>query len=64
VQLGSVDGQTRLTVTDDGQGIDSNANGANGHYGLQGMRERAALIGAILAIESSPGQGTTVRLTV
>ncbi len=63
VQLGSVDGQTRLTVTDDGQGIDRNANGADGHYGLQGMRERAALIGAILAIESSPGQGTTVRLT-
>jgi len=64
VQLGSLDGQTRLTVTDDGQGIDRNANGADGHYGLQGMRERAALIGAILAIESSAGQGTTVRLTV
>ena len=35
-----------------------------GHFGLIGMRERAELIGARLVIHSSPGQGTTVELTL
>ncbi len=34
------------------------------HYGLIGMQERAAILHGGIAIESAPGQGTTVRLTV
>ena len=35
---------------------------ALGHFGLQGMSERAELIGAKLTIDSDPGGGTTVQL--
>ena len=38
---------------------------ANGqHLGLVSMRERAAFIGAVLDVVSTPGSGTTVRLRV
>ena len=37
---------------------------AGGHYGLTGMRERAALIQGSIEITSQPGSGTTVRLHV
>lgn len=42
-----------------------NAEGVEqGHFGLHGMRERAERLGGTLAIESTPGSGTTVRATV
>lgn len=47
-----------LIVEDDGDGFDP-AAGTQG-FGLLGMQERAALVGASLQIESSPGQGTTI----
>jgi signal transduction histidine kinase len=34
----------------------------DGHWGLTGMRERAALLGAKLAVSSRAGEGTVVRL--
>jgi PAS domain S-box-containing protein len=52
--------QVQLVVEDDGKGLKSNAQGAGGGFGLVGMRERAALVGATLEIESSPGAGTTI----
>ncbi|MCB8945062.1 MAG: sensor histidine kinase [Ardenticatenaceae bacterium] len=54
----------RLVVQDDGIGFAVGVVGQNGRYGLVGMRERAALIGAHLQIESVLGQGTTVQLDV
>jgi signal transduction histidine kinase/ligand-binding sensor domain-containing protein len=59
-----------LSVSDDGKGFvvrtkaREGDNGNGGHYGLTGMKERAALIRGQLDIESAPGQGTTVRLKV
>jgi two-component system, NarL family, sensor histidine kinase UhpB len=53
----------RLTIEDDGRGFDPAAqNGTRRGAGLgfAGMRERLALIGGELEIESSPGRGTTV----
>ena len=47
-----------LTVTDDGRGIDGAPPGA----GIQGMRERALMIGADLELVSPAGRGTQVRL--
>ncbi|MBC7841701.1 MAG: hypothetical protein H7099_05290 [Gemmatimonadaceae bacterium] len=54
----------RLEVHDDGRGFDPALAGANGHYGLLGMRERAAAIGARFTLASAPGQGTTVVVVI
>jgi ligand-binding sensor domain-containing protein/signal transduction histidine kinase len=51
-----------LRVEDDGRGFDPSSNGAEGHYGLKGMQERAGEIDATLALESAPGKGTLVRV--
>jgi two-component system, NarL family, sensor histidine kinase UhpB len=51
-----------LEVADDGRGFAFDES--EGGLGLAGMRERALLIGGALTIESRPGRGTTVRLTV
>jgi signal transduction histidine kinase len=51
----------RLTVQDDGVGFDPAAP-LPGHYGLLGMREQAALVGATLQMHSAPGQGCTLTL--
>jgi signal transduction histidine kinase len=58
-------GQFRLRVRDDGKGIDPGVlahHGREGHYGLRGMPERAALIGGKLAVWSDVGAGTEVEL--
>ena len=59
-------GHLSLTVADDGRGMDSvtAARGREGHFGLIGMRERAGRIGAQFRIESQPGQGTSVALSI
>ncbi len=50
-----------MRIADDGIGFDP--DGAYpGHYGLAGLREQAQLIGAVLAIRSAPGRGTTVSV--
>jgi PAS domain S-box-containing protein len=50
-----------LILEDDGVGFDQAHNGATGHgFGLVGMQERAALVGASLQIDSTPGEGTTI----
>ena len=48
----------------DGSGFDPSQMPPNGHYGLVGMKERAALINGSLQIDSQPGRGTIVQLTV
>jgi len=53
-----------LTIRDDGAGFDPKQPSPNGHYGIAGMRERAALVNGALQVESQPAKGTTIRLTV
>ena len=56
-----------LIVEDDGIGISNNrGNGRKGGkgLGLEGMRERAVLIGGALEIESAPSAGTTIYVRV
>jgi signal transduction histidine kinase len=54
-----------LTLKDDGSGFGPGAAGAShGHYGLIGMKERAAHIGARFDIDSEPGHGTTIRVAL
>jgi two-component system, NarL family, sensor histidine kinase UhpB len=51
-----------LIVRDDGRGLDPGARSSS--HGIRGMRERAMLIGAELAIGPAPGRGTEVKLTI
>jgi signal transduction histidine kinase len=58
-----VDGHLVLTVRDNGQGFDPAAPRIGG-YGLQGMTERADMIGAHVQVTSAPRDGTTVSVEV
>jgi signal transduction histidine kinase len=54
-----------LDVDDDGVGFDGAARlHAAGGFGLIGMRERVEAAGGALAVESMPGQGTTIAASV
>ncbi|MBN1563942.1 MAG: sensor histidine kinase [Anaerolineae bacterium] len=64
VRLGQFNSQLILTVADDGQGFDLTTHKTTKRFGIQGMRERAEMVGGILELETTPGQGTTVRLSI
>ena len=51
----------RISVDDDGRGFDAGAD-YPGHFGLVGMRERAAAIGGFVDIMSVVGRGTTLTV--
>jgi signal transduction histidine kinase len=51
----------RIVVQDDGVGFDP-ALVADDRFGLEGIRQRAWLLGGEPRIESHPGQGTTVTV--
>ena len=56
--------EVSLEVRDDGRGFEAQGEtkAEPGHFGLMGMRERAATIGGTLEVTSEAGAGTTVRL--
>lgn len=64
VQLSFDSRLIELRVRDNGCGFDttSTAQGFGGHYGLLGIRERAAQIGGELALTSAPGAGTEIKI--
>jgi signal transduction histidine kinase len=62
LSLDSADGILELNVEDDGIGFDPEAAaGKRESFGLSGMRERVALLGGDLRIDSSPRQGTRIQ---
>ncbi|MEO8470191.1 MAG: sensor histidine kinase [Chloroflexota bacterium] len=63
VQAAIRDGQLELLVRDNGRGFDPEAVG-EGSFGLASMRERAALLGGELSIDSRPQDGTRIRVLV
>lgn len=59
-------GALQLRIADNGRGFDpghAHPNG-NNHFGLRGIRERAEQIAATLQLDSQPGRGTVVTVTV
>jgi signal transduction histidine kinase len=59
-------GKLRVVVRDDGTGINPEAlrTGRNSHWGLTGMQERAASIGAKVRVWSKRGEGTEVEISL
>ncbi len=53
-----------LEITDDGVGLDEGSLSKAGSYGLLGMRERAAGLDGWLEVNSAPGRGTGVMLSL
>jgi signal transduction histidine kinase len=65
VALEESKGRLVLTVRDDGVGFDPAATDHRSRrLGLTSMEERAASLGGTLGIDSTPGEGTTIRLEV
>ncbi len=56
----------QLSVDDDGRGFvhDATRFVQGGHFGLQGMQERAAEIGGVLCIDTQPAKGTRISVRV
>ena len=55
-----------LRIVDDGRGFEQQDvfSGLGGHFGIIGMRERAERLGGELRLQSRPGEGTEVEVTV
>jgi signal transduction histidine kinase len=66
VTLGYDTRSVQLSVDDDGRGFihDARSFVDGGHFGLQGMQERAAEIGGVLRIDTEPAKGTRISLRV
>ena len=64
VTLESADSHLRLQVKDDGVGMKPGRLQSGAHIGVAGMKERANLVKGELSIESEPGRGTEVSVTV
>jgi signal transduction histidine kinase len=58
----ATDGDIRIVIADNGRGFEPGTEG--GGFGLESMRQRAALIGADLNVASEPQNGTRVELTI
>ena len=63
VHLEAAADRLSLNVADDGVGFEPDLERA-GHHGLKGMLERAALVGGSVAVDSTPGHGAAIELTV
>ncbi len=57
-------GSAALTLSDDGCGFSVSGVDGDQHFGLRGMQERAAMLGADLQITSQPGRGTSVKISL
>ncbi|WP_175408945.1 sensor histidine kinase [Streptomyces sp. TRM64462] len=66
ITLSFMDGSVTLDVVDDGRGFDPSAcvPSPDGGFGLPAMRARAESLGGTFAVESAPGQGTAVAVTL
>jgi signal transduction histidine kinase len=63
VELAGQEDDLRIEIRDWGVGFDPEKV-ATSSYGLQGIRERARLLGGEAAIESKPGEGTRIVVTL
>jgi two-component sensor histidine kinase len=62
VEFDRVEDSVVLRLSDNGKGFDPTSE--NGGQGLPSMRKRAAALGTQVELQSAPGQGATLRMTV
>ncbi|MCB9135184.1 MAG: sensor histidine kinase [Anaerolineales bacterium] len=58
------DNALTLTISDNGRGFDPGTVAGDAHFGLRGLQERAEMAGGRFSIQSKPGQGTEIKLTI
>jgi len=64
IEVARQPGGWAIHIADDGRGFAPDTAAGEVHSGLVGIRERAAIIGGSLALQSRPGHGTRLTLTV
>ncbi|QNE24500.1 sensor histidine kinase [Streptomyces sp. INR7] len=75
ITLTFMDASVTLDIVDDGDGFDpssaapgpgpgAGSGSADGGFGLPAMRSRAETLGGLFTVESDPGQGTAVAVTL
>ncbi len=64
VKVRESDNKLILTVRDDGQGFDPDTAKAPESFGLRNMQQRAVRLGGTFVIDSAPGEGTLLTVTV
>ncbi|MGW0895384.1 sensor histidine kinase [Streptomyces goshikiensis] len=66
ITLTFMDASVTLDIVDDGTGFEPGAAraGGEGGFGLPAMRSRAESLGGLFTVESAPGQGTAVAVTL
>lgn len=64
IDIAQEDGRVEMTVSDDGRGFDMAEAAKGSGMGLSSIRQRVQSLDGACEIESRPGQGTRVRVTV
>ena len=64
VEVGAAGPRLRVLVADEGRGFDLNVTSVGAHFGLAIMRERAEGVGGTFEVETAPGRGTRVVVTM
>ena len=64
ISLREVSGELEMVISDDGKGMHFDWTQLSGGLGLIGMRERVMVLGGRIDIDSSPGNGTSINVSV
>jgi len=64
VELHVEPGWITMSISDDGVGLPATGCHKPGSFGLVGVEERIKILGGTFAASSSPGKGTTVRVSI
>lgn len=64
IQVDMGDSVVKLSVDDNGKGFDPESIGKEGSLGLKLIRERVELLGGAFEVDSAPGKGTRITLSV
>jgi two-component system, NarL family, sensor histidine kinase UhpB len=64
VALSRADGHVRLRVSDNGRGFDLTTPRRPNSFGLVGLRERAHLVSGRIDVDTAPGRGTVIEVSI